>query len=44
MWLGKEHFVFMDSSLLRWVRDVLQESLQKGWKLGKEVSESSGSR
>ncbi|CAN1134859.1 hypothetical protein LINPERHAP2_LOCUS8515 [Linum perenne] len=42
--LGSSHFVFLDLSLLRWVRDVLQEALQKGWKLGKELARQSGSR
>ncbi|CAN1141280.1 hypothetical protein LINPERPRIM_LOCUS25389 [Linum perenne] len=42
--LGSEHFVFLDLSLLHWVHDVLQEALQKGWKLGKERTLASGSR
>ncbi|CAN1303832.1 hypothetical protein LINPERPRIM_LOCUS25994 [Linum perenne] len=41
---GSSHFVFVDLSLLRWIRDVLQEALQMGWKMGKEKSKSSGSR
>ncbi|CAN1129256.1 hypothetical protein LINPERHAP2_LOCUS5114 [Linum perenne] len=41
---GSEHFVFLDEALLLWVSEVLQASLEKGWKLEKGLLRRSGSR
>ncbi|CAN1261748.1 hypothetical protein LINPERPRIM_LOCUS10979 [Linum perenne] len=42
--VGVSHFIFLDITLLQWIRDVLQEALQREWKLGKVKSLVSGSR
>ncbi|CAN1218536.1 hypothetical protein LINPERPRIM_LOCUS1349, partial [Linum perenne] len=41
---GVEHYIFLDETLLRWVREVLQKALGNGWKLGKGLVKRSGSR
>ncbi|CAN1154259.1 hypothetical protein LINPERHAP2_LOCUS19904 [Linum perenne] len=41
---GKEHFIYLDEALLRWLRDVLQGFMEKGWKDVKRVYSRSGSR
>ncbi|CAN1139742.1 hypothetical protein LINPERPRIM_LOCUS23854, partial [Linum perenne] len=41
---GVEHFIYLDESLLRWLRDSLQACLEQGWTLGKGLIKRSGSR
>ncbi|CAN1152263.1 hypothetical protein LINPERPRIM_LOCUS28824 [Linum perenne] len=41
---GVEHYIFLDETLLRWVREKLQKALGNGWKLGKGMVKRSGSR
>ncbi|CAN1176796.1 hypothetical protein LINPERPRIM_LOCUS3859 [Linum perenne] len=41
---GGEHYIFLDRMLLRWLGEVLQKALDRGWNLGRGLVKRSGSR